>query len=160
MGGVQTFLALGALFLFSLLVLNVNRIILSTQDLELKNEAQTTASSVAETMLNEVVSKSFDKSTLTNAVFDSSLATAPNMLGPESGEVYPNFNDVDDFNNYTRNDTTPRLGVFSLKVKVSYIDNSNALVAANSVQRTKLIEIAVFNTVLVDTFKLYRYRSY
>lgn len=46
----------------------------------------------AQTLMEEIKSKNFDE----NASSPWSAA-----LGPEGGETYPNYNDVDDFNGYT-----------------------------------------------------------
>lgn len=160
MGGIQTYLAIGAIMLFTLLILNVNNLVLSSQNVTVNNEAYGTAALIANTMSNEILAKSFDKSTTNNTVLVMSLLSGPDSLWAEPGEVYPNFNDVDDYNNFAKNDTTPRLGVYNVKVKVNYVDDSNAALIVNEKTRTKLITVAVFNVSMPDTFKLYSYKSY
>lgn len=160
MGGIQTYLAIGAIILFALLILNVNNVVLSNQNTQVKHEAVTTAASVAQAMTDEVTAKSFDKSTIKNTILDFNTLSAPDSLGPEPGEVYPTFNDVDDYDNFTKNDTTPRVGVCNVKVKVYYVDDDNSANIANMKTRTKLISVFVYNPALDDTFRLYRYKSY
>lgn len=157
---MQTYLAIGAIILFTLLILNVNNMVISNQDVQVNSEAYSGAASVADAMTNEINAKAFDKSTINNTVLDMNTLTLPSALGPEAGEVYPAFNDIDDFNNYTRNDTTPRLGVYKIKVNVNYVDDANATSIINAKSRTKLITVCVFNASMPDTFKLFSYRSY
>lgn len=160
MSGMQTFLTIGALVLLTLLVLNVNRTIISNQDIEINSESITTAASVGQSLMNEVMSKRFDEGTFRDPVMNFMLMTAPDSLGAEPGEIYSSYDDVDDFNNYSKNETTPRIGVFSLRVYVNYVDDYDLNSTANVKTRTKLIKVAVYNSTLTDTLRIYSYRCF
>ena len=49
--------------------------------------------------------------------------TATGNLGPESGEVYPNYDDIDDFNGFTDIIQTPRAD-FAVTIAVGYVTES------------------------------------
>lgn len=69
----------------------------------------------AQQLMEEVKSKGYDQNT-------SPPWTNPANLGPDGGETYPNFNDVDDFNNYS--DTVNRYNR-SVSVKYVYLNGNN-----------------------------------
>lgn len=73
-----------------------------------RSEGIADAAFYAQALMEEIKSKSFDN----NTEFPWS---AP--LGHEAGETYPNFDDADDFNNYT---DTPTTG-YSRCVTVDYV---------------------------------------
>lgn len=160
MNTMQTFLTIGALILLSLLVLNVNRSIITNEDIEINSEAVTTAASVGQSFMNEILSKRFDEGTKNNPVMNFLYMTAPDSLHPEPGEVYSSYDDVDDFNNYSKFETTPRIGVYSLKANVNYVDDVNVNTSANVKTRTKMVKVSVYNNILKDTLKIYSYRCY
>jgi hypothetical protein len=50
--------------------------------------------------------------------------TSPSGLGPRYNEVYPNYNDVDDYNGFDVTVNTPR-NTYRIQVTVYYVDESN-----------------------------------
>ena len=161
MSGSQMMLVLAGLVLLGLLTININRVISSSQDQTNNSEYLAVATEVGQNLLNKISSKSFDQGTVSNPVFNDSLLTPANALGFETGETPATYNDVDDYNNYTENDTTPRAGVFHLKVFVNYVDSTNAnTILTSSVSRTKRILVDVASDFMKDTVKLYYYKSY
>ena len=123
-GRVQYILIAGAMAMLSHLSLTVNSSILATSDLSNQNEAVLGATSIAQSVLREVAAKKFDEKTIGKSVSSVDSLTAVGSLGPESGETYANFDDVDDFNGYVRTATTDRLGNFNVAVAVSYTDKT------------------------------------
>jgi len=156
----QMFLVLGAIVLLAILVLNVNRTILSTTDNSLQAQAITTTTSVAQQTMDLVRSESFDEATVGAAVTDSDDFTAPASLGPESGESFNTFDDVDDYKDYSDLINTPRLGDVSVSVNVAYVnpDSPDTPIAVRS--RMKRVEVKTFSVYLPDTLRLYYYSSY
>ena len=161
MNGSQLLLVIGGLVLFSLLAVNVNKSIVNS-DLQTSNsEYMATATSLGQSLINKINTKSFDQGTVGNPVFNANLLTAANALGPETGETPATYNDVDDYNNFTEADSTPRAGVFNIRVTVNYVDDTNPntiLTAATS--RTKRIQVAVTSQFMKDTVFMYSYKSY
>lgn len=160
MGESQMFLVLGAIVLLALLVLNVNRTILSSTDNTLQAQAITATTSVAQQTIDLIKSKSFDESTVNAAVTDINNFTSPASLCPESGETVHSFNDVDDYKNYSTIVNTPRLGNISVLVNVGYVNTNDVDVLVSSRTRMKRIEVKAKSIYLPDTLRLYYYSSY
>lgn len=125
-----------AFALLSLVTLGVNGLILEKTTVMLDAEASITAISIAQAMIDEIQTKSFDTKTVTARVFNAADLTPTIRLGPEAGEtitlpdVFPFrsdslYDDVDDYNNYRRTVTTPRLGNFAVVDSVYYASESN-----------------------------------
>ncbi len=160
MDNSQMFLVLGAVVLLAILVLNVNRTILSSTDNSLQAQAITTTTSVAQQTIDLISSKSFDESTISAAVTDINNFTAPASLGYDSGESVNSFDDVDDYKNYSDVVSTPRLGNVSVRVNVGYVNTNLPDVLVSSRTRMKRIEVKAKTIYLPDTLKLYYYSSY
>jgi hypothetical protein len=112
MSSGQQILVLGAIILFSIFILRVY----STENGHIKNsitnEAIITATGVAQTLLEQIETESFDQNTVSKSVSTPDSLTAPISLGPDAGEnSVTKFNDVDDYNNYSEVDTMGILGV-------------------------------------------------
>jgi hypothetical protein len=123
-------------------------------------EAIVTATAVGQQLMDEVSSKEFDENTINNFIREISGFTAADSLSPESGESYPFFDDVDDFNGFSRVDSTSRLGNFSSSVVVNYVDPVNPDVTQNTRTKMKKITINVTSSYLVGTLQLHYYSSY
>lgn len=160
MDNSQMFLVLGAVVLLAILVLNVNRTILSSTDNSLQAQAITTTTSVAQQTVDLIRSKSFDESTVGAVVTDSNDFTAPASLGYESGESINSYDDVDDYKNYSSIVSTPRLGDVSVSVKVGYVNSNLPDVLVSTRTRMKRVEVKAKSIYLPDTLKLYYYSSY
>lgn len=154
-------LVIGGFVLFSLLVINIDRVITSSEEQTNHSEYLAVATEVGQNLLSKISSKAFDQNTVSNPVFSPSLLTPAASLGYETGETPATFNDVDDYNNYTENDTTPRAGVFHLRSIVNYVDSTNSnIVLTSSVSRIKRIQVDITSDFMKDTVKLYYYKSY
>ncbi|MBA4407652.1 hypothetical protein C0389_10285 [bacterium] len=160
MDNSQMFLVLGATVLLAILVLNVNRTILSSTDNTFQAQSITAATSVAQQTIDLISSESFDESTVTAAVTDINNFSAPASLGPESGESLNSYDDVDDYRNYSTIVSTPRLGDVSVLVKVGYVNPALPDVLLSSRTRMKRIEVKAKSIYLPDTLRLYYYSSY
>lgn len=160
MGDSQMFLVLGAVVLLSLLVINVNRTVLSTTDNSLQAQAITTTTSVAQQTIDVIRSKSFDEATVSTAITNINDFTAPNSFGPDMGESVYSFDDVDDYSNYNTIVSTPRLGNVSVSVNVGYVNTNLPDVVVSLKTRMKRIEVKAFSIYMPDTLKLYYYASY
>ncbi len=201
------FLVIGAILLFALLTLNVNRTVLQSESQQRSAEYIVMATSAAQNLMKEISSKSFDEGTLTLPIYSSDILTLANLLGPESGEVYGNcdddgedddgeddddddgedddddgedddddgeddddddeddddgncFDDIDDYNLFTRAESNLRGGTFNLKVWVDYVNDNNFDVVMSTKTRSKRIKIAVENPFMADTLYLYNYKYY
>ena len=129
---------LGAVMLLSMVSMGVNSMLLDKTTTMLEAEATLNAVSLAQSMIDEVMSKSFDAATVTGRVYRADEFTSYGGLGPssyESGNVgtmdtYPYkstkyFNDVDDYNRYHRKAFTPTMGNFFITDSVYYVSETN-----------------------------------
>jgi hypothetical protein len=82
----QTMLILGAFALLSVLVLSVNQTLLSTQTIGLEMEANMTALSIGQSLMDEIATQEFDERTTTGVkIYSASEMTPVNSLRPEVG---------------------------------------------------------------------------
>ena len=123
MQNIQSYLTIGGLLLFSLTSLRFNSAILSTSTADLQNKVYLTAFSLADDLIEEIKVKSFDENTLKFPINNPAGLSA--TLGPEGGEVYPNYDDVDDFNGYARSVDEPHAEGYVVSCVVQYVQEND-----------------------------------
>ena len=147
--GSNMMLTIGAILLFGLFLSSSNRMMIGNNQIASQNEYYITGMSLAQSIIDEAKTKAFDQSTVNadTAVVARSSMTAPGSLGPGAGETVPStdtlsslapysstnkgymsavkFNDVDDYNKYTRRVNTPRAEGYVLTVTVNYATETN-----------------------------------
>ena len=161
MSGSQILLTILGLALFSFLALNVNKVVLNSSSQTDASEYIATATTIGQSVINMVSSKSFDQNTIGNPAYtNNNMFTPANKLGPENGETPAKYNDIDDYNNYADADTTPRAGIFNILVRVNYVDDNNPNTILSTTSRTKRIQVAVKSPFMKDTLFMYTYKSY
>ena len=136
----QIILVLGAFTLLIFMTMSVNVAISNRVDDTYQAQSIIAATTLAQSMMNQVNQKAFDDSVVIRPIDTVSHLTPVLSLGKDAGEVYPNFDDIDDFNNYTRADTITN-GIFTTKVAVAYVNPANLGVA--SLARTFYKKITV-----------------
>lgn len=107
----QMMMAIGAIVMLGVLILNTNSTIYQTSDIMYTSEFGVTAISLSTSLVEEAMGKMFDKVVADSnaaALMDSTLLTLPASLGPDvvENESYrgtvvgtKDFDDFDDFNN-------------------------------------------------------------
>jgi hypothetical protein len=156
----QMMLALGAMVLLSYLVLRVNNSQLTSQDNMQNTKFGLLAVSLATSVLEDANKRSFDDKTINASVSSTSSLTPAASLGTESGEVYDTFDDVDDYNNYTKLDTSMGSAAFSIKCTVGYVNPSAPDVIVNTQTWHKRILVQVTSKSMKDTIRLSQVFSY
>ena len=121
----QSLFSLGALLLFSLISLRFNSTVLESTTVEVENKVYLTAFSLADDLIEEIKQKAFDAATIKFPTTDPSDLTSAYSLGPGGWEVYPNYNDIDDFNGFTRTVSAPHAENYSVSCEVCYVDADN-----------------------------------
>lgn len=147
MGTGQTMLTIGAIVLLTMVILRVNNNFLGTNSYLMRAKFGILAVSLGTSIIEEANSKSFDSLSDTAGVIAVTGLTQPNDLGPEAGEVYPNFNDFDDFNGLafnTRDDSTFISAVFDVSCSVTYVSDSD--LDGTSLSRTWHKKLTVYIT--------------
>ena len=170
----QTMLALGALVMVSVMALNVNRRIVEGDQQMYEAEAIDFATGFAQGLLYEITSKKFDELAVDSVLQDPSEFTSPFMFNPGyEGEMLPTlpdtawyksistFDDVDDYNGYTRKVNTARIKGFIVKAEVYYVTDANpedpvwvptynkrVVVTVEHAEYMKYLDRAIFSTII------------
>jgi hypothetical protein len=160
-------LVIGALVLMSIFILGVNSSESGQIKNTLTNQAVITATGIAQTLMDQIQTESFDQQTVNKSVSVPDSLTAPGSLGKDAGETtITTFNDVDDYNNYTETDTVGILGTFNVKAKVSYCTTGTGNMDPDTYSSvrtfSKRVDISVYNKYLffIDTLKISKVISY
>ncbi len=122
MSNIQQLLTMGALLILSLTSLRFNTAVLETTTRELENKVYLTAFSLADDMVEEIKEKSFDEATID---FPTAIGNLTTNLGPETGEVYPYYDDIDDYNGYSKTISAPHAEDYHVVCQVRYVDGNN-----------------------------------
>ena len=157
----QMMITIGAIMLLTLVIIRVNNGFLSTDEVLMRSKFGVLAVSLATSMIEEANGKAFDNNTDTTSVTSTTQLT--NSLGPASGEQYSSFNDVDDFNNYTRytiTDSTIKSAPFKIYCRVNYVNPSAPKDSTNTRTWHKKISVEVSSPNMEDTIKMSSIFSY
>lgn len=157
----QTLLVTVGLLLFTIFVLTVYRSTTSRFAFAIANEALLTGTGLAQSLIDEITTKSFDERTIGKVVTTPDSLTPINLLGPDVGENdFSKFDDIDDYNGHQRTDNLPRLGNFISNVTVYYVNINNPDIVSNTRTFAKKIDVFVRNNFITDTIKMYRVITY
>jgi hypothetical protein len=161
----QMLLVVLALALLATAQLMINSSILRASLVNMDSEARVDAISIAQATADEINSKSFDSATVSKVVHFLTELTPTSRLGREARlvelavpipDVEPyqsktGFDDIDDYNNYSRIDTSFHLGPFQVKSYVSYADPNNPTYTITSRSWYKKITVVVKHPNMVDS---------
>ena len=156
----QTVLTIAAMFLLSVLILRFNTTLLSTSSVMLDTKFGVLGVSLATSIIEEASEKAFDSATDTTAISDINDLTYPAFLGPAPGETYELFNDIDDFNRFTKIDSTMPSAVFTISCRVTYVDPDNLEVPSYHKTWCKKITVTVTSPSMPDTIRMSSVYSY
>lgn len=109
-----------ALFVFAMLQLSVNSVLLNNSKVITQTELDYTAVALAQDIADEAREKAFDEKS--TGAFIPLKTEDFSTLGVDPGEVYPAFDDIDDYHNYVRVDTT-EYGIYKTSCRVDYMDS-------------------------------------
>jgi hypothetical protein len=127
----------------------------------IENETIITATSVGQSIIDEISMKAFDERTVDIFRLTTSQLTPVASLGIDASEDnVKKYDDIDDYRNYKRIDYLPRLGMFTTFVCVKYA-NTATLDSIQTPTFLKRIDVSVvINSGMKDTVKLNHYISY
>jgi hypothetical protein len=157
----QTMLAMGAMMLLSFLVLRFNSIHLTSAQASYNSKFGIVATSLANSLIEEAKDKAYDAAALDTTKTITSASDFSTTLGKETGEVYPDFDDFDDYNNLLYIDSlslkNPQSGAptkFEIRSIVEYVTDAAPDVKSASKQYHKKMTVSVFSSAMMDTVKL------
>jgi hypothetical protein len=147
---------MGAMIIFSMILLNANSLIMRNTMMQVEGELEQEVIALGQEIIEEALSKSFDEVTH-NAAAPPSLIpegfTHPSNLGPDPGETDRRYyNDFDDYHGYESTFVTEH-GEFEISVEVFYVEeqivgDNITFVHSNTQTTYKKIEVTVTNEYL------------
>lgn len=152
----QSLFSIGALLILSLSVLRINNNILTTDEAVMDSKIGILATSIGTSLIEEASKLAFDEKTKTDPVNSLSLLTPSISLGQEVLNV---FDDFDDFNNYTQEDTIYTIP-FHTKCIVTYVDPSSPDGSTSNKTWHKKLTIKISSDFSRDTLELSTIYSY
>ena len=161
MTGNQMMLSIAAMALLSVLILNVHSSATDKMVILYSNEAVIEATGIAEALFEEIQTKAFDEATTTAAAKERDLLTPVLSLGKDDTEaLYNDFDDIDDYHNYTLTDTANVMGTFNLAVLVRYVEETAPYDTTNTRTYMKRVDISITNESLPTTLTFNKLISY
>lgn len=145
----QMLITLAALTLVSITILNHNRSSITTKESMTFSKEFIIATSIGQSLLDEISNKAFDEK-IVNGNTILSAANFSTLLKAESGEAYPNFDDIDDYNLFTKVENIPQMGIFNLSVSVNYVSDTFQKTYANTYNKNVTVKIT--NDALVNPY--------
>jgi hypothetical protein len=149
-------LALGAMVLLSLVIINVNKNAMYTEDAMYDSSFGILATSLATSVIEDASRKHYDDKTDTIYIDKLIELTPVNKLGIDAGETANDpttFDDFDDYNNYEKIDDSMPSAIFRITAKVHYVDPVTPDVALTSTGWHKRIDVVVSSKFMRDTIK-------
>lgn len=152
MSNIQVLLTIGAMILLSMLVINVSKTSLYTEDVMYDSSFGILATSLGVSIIEDATKKHFDENTDSSSV--SSTGELSTILGPDLGEN-PNdpksFDDFDDYNGYTRVDSSMPSAIFNIACKVVYVNPIDLDSSSTTATWNKKITVKVWSKSMKDT---------
>ena len=142
MNGIQSFLTIGAISFLTLTSLSFNSSLLESTTVEVENKVYLTAFSLADDMIEEIKEKNYDEKTLVFPTTNRSSLTPSQNLGKE-GEVYPYYDDIDDYKNYTKHIEAPYVESYDISCNVYYVYQDNSNLESSNQTFHKRVDITV-----------------
>jgi hypothetical protein len=143
MASSQSLLSLGALLLLALASLRFNSSVLENTSIETENKVYLTAFSLADDLIEEIKQKAFDAATVDFPTTDPSILTSPSSLGHGSWEVYPDYNDIDDFNGFSKPISAPHAENYLVSCEVFYVSESDQNIKVMTQTFYKKVQVTV-----------------
>jgi hypothetical protein len=163
MTNIQMILALGAMILLTIVITNVNKNSLYTEDVMYNSNFGIAATSIASSFIEDASKKRYDNvfysgDSIVTAV---STFTADSDFGTDTGED-PNdvktFNDFDDYDGYQGFESS--IADFNFSCEVNYVNIANPDQAITSKSWHKKITVKVWSVSMQDTIVMSSIYSY
>lgn len=148
-GYTEVLQTIAAMFLFSLILLNSNRMIQRNNIMQVEGELEQETIAIAQDVIEEARTKEFDQITVDNSLPPVNIPadfTNPTSLGTDGETTRDTFNDFDDYHGWNESVETEH-GVFDVTVAVYYV-SSTTYEKTTSETAFKKIEVTVTSKYL------------
>lgn len=160
-GRAELLILLGAIAIFGRYSLTINAARYNNDFRIIACESQTVAASIADGVIETAVTKGFDEATVSTILSGGLTSlTEPNLLGAESGEVYPDFDDIDDFNGLTMSDTAVNGIQFEITSTVGYVSEDDPVNFQSDQTYLKRLNVTVSSEFIPEPVTISRVFSY
>jgi hypothetical protein len=147
----QMLLVLGAVVLFATLLPSLNETILYSDKNQYAARAEVAAVTLAHNILSQAATRLYDRACATGPIQNLLQLTPAAQLGADPGEVYPYFNDLDDFGDVNLVDTTSLPSIhFTITAQVDYVNPANPTQVSGSQTWMKRLRVFVNSPYLAD----------
>lgn len=154
-------LTIACIVLFSVLVLNFYSS--NTQKILQMHSSKSiiVANGLAQSLIEEIQTKAFDEKTISNPVWNTASLTSTGTLGKDSGEnLNTQFDDIDDYDGYTKSIDIDKVGEFEMSVDVFYVEQLNPDITSSTQTYSKMVKVKISNESLSDTLHFQQVISY
>jgi len=157
----ELLMVLGAIVIFSVAVLNINRGVARNGTLLMESELEYTAVSLGQKIIDEARTKAFDEATVTYSPSNVPAAfTRSNRFGgANDGESFAQFDDFDDYHGLSLQDTTAH-GIYTISASVAYVTENNPDTPAGGKTSFKRLDVSVSSDFLSNTITLSYLKPY
>ncbi len=124
MGYRELMLSIGALMVFAMVTISVNRNTLAQNDAIYGQQAEYVALNLAQQFIEEAKLRAYDEVTIDGTVSSPSEFNAVGNFGPGNGETYPNFDDVDDYHGLSQTFDTS-IGPMQVDIEAYYVTDTD-----------------------------------
>jgi hypothetical protein len=152
----QTLLTVGALVLFSIIILNGNRILTENNDVMNYTRFQLESIALATSIIEEASQLPFDEVSWDSTKIEKKVSdfTQNQHLGIDGGESnYQTFDDFDDFHKYAKAETTSQ-NIYKIACSVDYVSDSKPNVALTNRSYFKKLSVSITSPSVEDTLNV------
>lgn len=150
----HSLLSMGSMLILSLTSMNFNSSVLENSTVQIENKVALTAFSLADDLIEEIKGKSFDEVTKPFPVSNPANLTPADSLGPETGETYKEFDDIDDYNGYSKSVNAPHAEDYRVVCLVQYVDGDNPDVVSSTQTFYKKVTVTVTSPYMKNSVSL------
>jgi hypothetical protein len=159
MTGSNSFLSIGAMALLALISLRFNATLLENRTTEIENKVYLTAFSLADDLIEEIKQKAFDEETVEWKAITAEDLTPFEKFAPEVRDVgeneYPStWDDIDDYNGYSKSISLPHVENYSVTSTVDYVSATDQDEVSNTQTYFKRVTVTVSSPYLSHSVKL------
>lgn len=161
MGRAEMIILIGAIAILGRFSLSVNSALANNEIHVIQSEYELNVVGIAESYFRQAWLKSFDENSVDGFPVDiPDDFTDDEDMGKDSGESYPNFDDIDDFNKFTTTDTADNGLVYTVEISVGYITTDDKDNFANDPTTLKRMNINISSDYLRNQVTLSRIYPY